>query len=669
MGAYVGAVVGASEGVLLVQAGLAVEVVLAGSLIYAVIGILFGFCVGGSWSSLPVDPFSRPGTGAAVALLGTSGLFIVLLLGLIPTPPQGPILQKVKDIVCLVIVAVALLALLVSVLAPRFGEDIRRSAAMPVFTIVLEVVVISACIVLDVQPRALHCDERAFETVLELPDELRDRPNTLYVVVHGLRRDAVGVYAPPGAPPHASLTPRLDRFSRESIVFDQAVAASSATGPAVASLFTGLDVGGHRVRKDGTTLRPTVTTLFEAQRDQGFHTAAIHAQSESIGAKLGFDQGFEHYLTPCATSAGPREFDVARLRLVRLLVVVVAELRTFRSPIRPQLSPRQLPPPHFEPLPSTSIPTPRTPGGRFSPREPVATGDKPGAPGPVLDLGVRYLAAKRHTRWSLVLHVGIPYPHPNPYPNQPDRAYSEGVQELDRLLGGFFDQVQRLGLYRDTLVVVTADHGAEFVGDEICACGESLYDDVLLIPLMMKMPGSVYGGTRYWGQVRGFDAFVTAASLQGARIPSAVPTLSAIPGHAASKERSLLADLVWNSKLPADECMKRQFSRRRQVYAEVDTGSTRIRAWRSRLFKYVFVEGDNPRGQPTEQFYDVLLDPYEEKNLAELDRVVCGKNLASLKREMKSLFPGGPGTGGGRRQEPRGRLEWSRGGGTNKAGK
>ncbi|MGH9335307.1 MAG: sulfatase family protein, partial [Vicinamibacteria bacterium] len=80
-------------------------------------------------------------------------------------------------------------------------------------------------------------------------------------------------------------------------------------------------------------------------------------------------------------------------------------------------------------------------------------------------------------------------------PNADQRAwiqelYRGEVRSTDRHLGTLIDGLRDLGLYDDSLIVITSDHGEEFWEHEGLEHGHSLYREVLAVPLMIKFPGS-----------------------------------------------------------------------------------------------------------------------------------------------------------------------------------
>jgi arylsulfatase A-like enzyme len=84
----------------------------------------------------------------------------------------------------------------------------------------------------------------------------------------------------------------------------------------------------------------------------------------------------------------------------------------------------------------------------------------------------------------------------------PDREQRQWIRGLydgesrytDRSIGRLIEELKRLGMYDDTLIVLTADHGEELWEHDSFEHGHSLYDELLHVPLIVRPPGG--GGGR-----------------------------------------------------------------------------------------------------------------------------------------------------------------------------
>ena len=84
-----------------------------------------------------------------------------------------------------------------------------------------------------------------------------------------------------------------------------------------------------------------------------------------------------------------------------------------------------------------------------------------------------------------------------PFPDQKLQLlidqYDTSIYNLDAELGFLFRTLERLGLYDDTLIVLTSDHGEFFGEHELIDHGKDVYQEVLWVPLIVKYPGQREG--------------------------------------------------------------------------------------------------------------------------------------------------------------------------------
>ena len=67
--------------------------------------------------------------------------------------------------------------------------------------------------------------------------------------------------------------------------------------------------------------------------------------------------------------------------------------------------------------------------------------------------------------------------------------YGGEVRYVDESLGEFIAYLKESGLYDDSLIIFTSDHGEEFWEHGGVDHGHTLYDELLRVPLIIKLPG------------------------------------------------------------------------------------------------------------------------------------------------------------------------------------
>src|SRR5205823_1223997 len=114
-------------------------------------------------------------------------------------------------------------------------------------------------------------------------------PNVVVYVIDTLRADHVGCYGY-----RRPTTPRIDEFARSAVRFGRAVAQSSWTLPAVASILTGLYPLHHGAIDPDHAIRPDVATLAGVLAARGWTTAGF--VTNYLGSDVyGLGRGFQTY--------------------------------------------------------------------------------------------------------------------------------------------------------------------------------------------------------------------------------------------------------------------------------------------------------------------------------------------------------------------------------------
>jgi len=133
------------------------------------------------------------------------------------------------------------------------------------------------------------------------------RPDVVVFQADTLRADALGAYGST-----LGLTPEIDAFAGECVVYSEARSNASYTLPAHASLFTGL-----HPRRAGivgrTMLASGLVTLAQHFRAHGYRTVAI-TDGGLVSATYGFDRGFEWFDEQWGLAHAPDAFEATRRR-------------------------------------------------------------------------------------------------------------------------------------------------------------------------------------------------------------------------------------------------------------------------------------------------------------------------------------------------------------------
>ncbi len=320
------------------------------------------------------------------------------------------------------------------------------------------------------------------------------RPNIVFVLVDTLRADRLGVYGGP-----LTLTPVMDEIAAEGTVFERGIAAAPWTLPSVASLFSGVYPTVHRANDYNIALKgaePTdvsvrvlsssITTLAERLSASGYETGGFVANI-FLSAKFGLHQGFDHYDASFVANTTPGS--VVNLSFTNWLKL------------------RQSDAPFFAYLHYMDVHAPYTDDQRFVQPLVQAVNQSEGR---------TTLARDEMNR-----HPGYFGKSAKPFLQNPLHSklfetreywwarYDAGIAQTDFFLGELRDELRKLDLWDDTLVIITSDHGEALGEHGLWTHGLSAHQDQLHVPMIVRWPDHIPAGERRRQSVRMFDLFPT----------------------------------------------------------------------------------------------------------------------------------------------------------------
>ncbi len=274
------------------------------------------------------------------------------------------------------------------------------------------------------------------------PERTRREPprNVILISLDTLRADHLGAWGYDRA-----TSPRLDALARKSVMFRRAVAQGSSTIPSHASLFTSQYPSA--VLSMGSGLLEWPATLAEVLAGAGFSTWGF-VDGGNVRGHFGFNRGFEHY-----------EDD--RIGIERL----AARARRWMTD---HPTPR-----FFLFLHTYDIHTPYK-----APDEYVEHFGDPGYRG----------GFKPNTKYfRAVEEAGAGLDEREHH--EVVARYDAGILYTDERVGQFLDWLEAEGLLDDSLVVITSDHGEEFLEHGRLGHQQVYLDPNLRVPLLFFRKG------------------------------------------------------------------------------------------------------------------------------------------------------------------------------------
>jgi arylsulfatase A-like enzyme len=357
----------------------------------------------------------------------------------------------------------------------------------------------------------------------------RGRPNIVIVVLDTVRADHLPAYGYP-----RDTAPFLSELASKGVVFDRAYAASSWTSPSVATLFTsvypfqhGVVWGMKKMREAGyrfNHLPGALETIPEALKKAGYTTFAV-SDNINVSPRTRFDAGFDRF-----ESASDASSEAVNKR--------IKKWKADLDRAKPYFL-------YIQYMDAHAPYNPRAPWFDEFMKDGLATeGERPD-----------YVA-----------------------------AYDSEIRYMDDRFRGLYDA---LGWDRDTIVIVTSDHGEEFWERGMGGHAHTLQEELLRVPLIVLGGGFPPG--RVEAPVGLVDVLPTLRAMTG--LPrddrnEGVSLLAALDGRSRSwRDRTLYSHLVTFEEA--------------QVHEGIIDGR----------FKLIASGG-------TSRLYDIVDDPHERRDLA-----------------------------------------------------
>lgn len=310
--------------------------------------------------------------------------------------------------------------------------------------------------------------------------------NIVLIGVDTLRRDHVGCYGCT-----RPTTPNIDRLAGEGVLFENAVSQSPWTLPSFATVFTslypsqhGAGLVGAGTPHFGSSMRTAFPSLAMMLLREGYTTGAI-INGPALSSEYGVCRGFEFYDGVKDWKARPAD------RVTRDAIEWIDEHkhRPFFLFVH-----------YFDP----HVP--------YEPPAPYSEMFDPGYSGRIGSGFDRetYAQACRYLSRSGDAGAEADWDHL--------RALYDGeIAFTDQAVGMLLQGLRARGLRENTLVVFLSDHGEEFFDHGGFEHGHTLYDELLKVPLIFSLPGTVPENVRVGTQVRLLDVMPTVLDLLGIR--------------------------------------------------------------------------------------------------------------------------------------------------------
>ncbi len=386
-----------------------------------------------------------------------------------------------------------------------------------------------------------------------MPDPAR--PNILLILSDQHRADCLGAYR------NADIaTPHLDALAADGVTFDQAFVPCPVCAPSRYSLLTGRYVHQHLGWNGRCTLPPGLPTFPGLLRDAGYRTDAV-GKMHLVPTYL--DVGFERMQLAEQLGAGRFDDDYHRYLQRHGLADAVDMLD------QPDFDRHDAPPAYWETygaLPSdlpeehhsttwigdraneviegwsdggnllmTSFIKPHHPFDPPAPwdqmYDPKALSLLPGWTDACLADDLAY----RETHFSYEGMTEEQYRQVLAY-------YYATISQIDAQVGRLIETLRRRGLYDNTLIVYTSDHGDYMGHHHMLLKGNYMYDPITRVPLVVKRPGGASAGMRDDRLNNNVDLTTTLLNAAGV---DAAQGMEGVDLFGATRRSEVFAECLW----------------------------------------------------------------------------------------------------------------------------
>ncbi|MGA1826164.1 MAG: sulfatase-like hydrolase/transferase, partial [bacterium] len=288
--------------------------------------------------------------------------------------------------------------------------------------------------------------------------ESSKKTNVLFISIDTLRADFLGCYGNDDIK-----TPNIDTLAQEGLLYTNAYTPVPVTLPSHTTMMTGQYPIGHGIRNNGTfRVKKESYTLAEMFKSMGYETGAFIG-AFVLDSRFGLEQGFDVYDDKMDTAAENMSF-------------VYNERRAET----------------------------------------------------VVNSAIAWLQEKKEKPFFLWMHCFDPHAPYNPPPpfNEPATAttkqdlrensqknYSGEIAYTDHCLGNLFKEMKNMGIYDNTLICFTADHGESLYQHGEPSHAIFIYDTTLHVPLIFHYPAKIKKATVMKKNVSLVDIFPTILDL------------------------------------------------------------------------------------------------------------------------------------------------------------
>lgn len=414
--------------------------------------------------------------------------------------------------------------------------------------------------------------------------------NVILISLDSLRRDYIGVYNG-----KKDFTPNIDKLADDSVVFENAYSQAPWTIPSHLSILSGSNPNSHGANSFSDKVPSFAKTLPQLLREKGFLTFA-YTGGGLLSANFGFSKGFNQY----------KEWDGSEL---------------------------------------------------------------PDSSKPIFERADKFILSNKGKDFFLFLHT-YQFHEPIDSPEEIKKIVLKGSKTLwegvsiSKLIGGgkgtykplkeeeiesikillkaeirtidehlikpLIDKLKIEGIYDQTMIIITSDHGDEIYDHGGWQHSHTLYNELIRVPLIIKFPYQKFKGKRVSKNVRLIDIAPTVLDVLGfdsSEFKMDGKTLISVMKGKEKEERKCFSEIYYDPEKP------HILQRISLVYGNYKLIVNQIIPEWKKFFDYP------PPPQYPFELYNLRNDPHEKNNLYREDSKIAKEMLEMIKEYKKKTPP------------------------------
>jgi len=440
-------------------------------------------------------------------------------------------------------------------------------------------------------------------------------PNVILIVMDAVRADHLSCYGH-----HRKTSPNIDKLAKEGVLFERAFSAAEWSYPSHASIFTGKYPSYHKTMGKDISLHEENMTIAEILGSIGYETIGI-SSNILLSPINGFSKGFQNYIV----REDPHEIvslikgsvkDFIRTLIYGFDWYTHKNVETIKKVLKKRNQSRPFflfcnfynchaeydPPRPYKKRFCSSLSEPPLYGVKYISKKMLGhTGEK--IRGSALDVQKLNLIASEYGHFAYVAG-GIPVSEEEWEVIK--SWYDGGISYLDYHIGELIRFLQHEGIFEDTFLIITSDHGDNFGEHGLAGHQFCLYDSLLHVPLIMVYPKVIPKGIRISSLVSTIDIFPTILDVLNIKgCHNDIQGKSLFPFEDRKVHDFICAECGESiTSIPTNSVRFQQLRPKLKPY---DKG---FKCLRTELYKYIVSADQN------EELYDIQKDPLEKVNIA-----------------------------------------------------